>query len=144
MWIPCDESLLLEAFNATEREAVQRVRQQDESDAIPGICLGLAARIRAAVLAGGRAKLQGGEEMIPQALRNEATAILRLKVLVRYALAVTEDRRREAQEAEERLDAIARRSIPFLDEEQSDQADPPPTYHGKPQLWSTPPTGGIM
>lgn len=144
MWIACDRELLSEALNGKERAAVESARAKDDSDFVPGICAGLAARIRAAVLANGRSKLRGGKGDIPNALRNEATAILRLKVLIRYALAVTEERKAEAREAEARIDAIAKGELPFIDEEDSDQSAPPPTYHARPRRWDSPHRGGVM
>ena len=144
MWIPCDSSLLTEALNAKERAAVEAIRANEETDFLLGICAGIAARIRAAVLANGRAKLQGAAGFIPQALRNEAVAILRLKTLTRYALAVSEERKAEAREAEERLDAIAKGELPFLDEEAADQSAPAPTYKARPSRWNSPASGGIM
>lgn len=140
MWVELDESLIAEAFNNKEAEAIQHGRESALSDPVPGILAGLAARIRAAVLACGRVRLRGGEFSIPQALRNEATAILRLKLLVRFSLTVTEERKREAELAEQRLDAIAKGEMPLAE----DVVHHRPTYKGRPRRWDSPQKGGVM
>lgn len=139
-WVELDETLIAEAFNAKEEAAIQQGREGVPVDPVPGILAGLAARIRASVLACGRVRLRGGESSIPQALRNEATAILRLKLLVRFALAVTDERKREAEVAEERLDAIAKGEIPLAE----DVVHHKPTYKGRPHRWDSPQRGGLM
>lgn len=139
-WVELNETLISEAFNAKEAAAIQQGREGVPVDPVPGILAGLAARIRASVLACGRVRLRGGESSIPQALRGEATAILRLKLLVRFALAVTDERKREAEAAEERLDAIARGEYPLAEDVISTR----PTYHGRPHRWRSPWKGGLM
>lgn len=159
-WFPLNADLVNEALNPQEAAAVlQRRRAAAEGsgvasglpghaealaeavDPLPGICSGIAARIRAAVLGGGRSSLGGADETyIPNALRGEATAILRLKLLTRYALNVTEDRRREAEEAEKRLDAIQRGELPLADGAVVNR----PTYHNRPNRWKPSTAGGVM
>ena len=135
-WIPLDDTLVAEGLNAKEAAAVA-----DAAVDLQGICRGLAARIRSCVLAGGRAALGGDDDTyIPEALRGEAVAILRLKLLVRFALVVTEERKREAEQAEQRLDAIARGEYPLPE----DSVAASPTYHGRPQRWASPKHGGII
>ena len=137
-WIDLDERLLPEAFQ--DRECTDLLALRSSADPVPGICKGLAARIRAAVQANGRCELRGGESSIPQALRAEAVAILRVKILVRFNMSVSEDRRNEAQRAEERLDAIARGEMPFADG--TPQARP--AYYGRKRHRRQPMNGGIM
>ncbi len=139
-WFTLDEELIAEAFNEREAQQLQETRRSLPADPVPGICRGLAARMRNAVLAGGRARLQGAVTDIPLCLRNEATAILRVKLLTRFALSVTEERKREAEAAEQRLDAIAKGEYPLPD----DTVAAAPTYHGRPLRWKTPHGGGIM
>lgn len=139
-WGELDERLIAEAFNNKEAVAIQQGRDSASVDPVPGVLDGLAARIRAAVLACGRVRLRGGDRSIPQALRGEATAILRLKLLVRFALAVTDERKREAELAEQRLDAIARGELPLAE----DVVHHLPTYKGRPQRWQSPRRGGVM
>lgn len=139
-WFPLDDALIGEALNPKEEEAVLRLRGEAAADPVPGICRGLAARIRNCVLSGGRARLQGGETEIPMALRGEATAILRVKLLTRFALSITEERKREAEAAEQRLDGIARGEYPLPD----GTVAATPTYHGRPLRWQSPQGGGIM
>lgn len=139
-WTEITEALIAEAFNGKELEAVTMRRNAETADPVPGIIAGLAGRIRACVSAPGKVRLQGGSLSIPQALRNEATAILRLKLLTRYALSVTEERKREATDAEARLDAIAKGEIPLVDAIVTNE----PTYHGRPKRWQSPMLGGVM
>lgn len=140
-WVPLDETLIAEAFDKREAAAVLAGRTAAAADPVPGIMAGLAARIRAAVAACGRVRMRGRDETyIPLALRGEAVAILRLKLLVRFALVVTDERKREAETAEERLNAIARGEIPLAD----DVISARPTYHGRPHRWRSPWKGGLM
>ncbi len=137
-WVTLNEDLLHEAFQ--DKECTQLLSLREHGDPVPGLCEGLAARIRAAVLANGRSGLQGGTCDIPQALRGEAVAILRLKVLTRYNLNVSEDRRQEAREAESRLDAIARGEYPLA----TSTVASSPTYHSRRQRFGSPGTGGLL
>ena len=52
-----DDALLTEAFNEKEAASLLQTRRSLPADPVPGICAGLAARMRNAVLAGGRAHL---------------------------------------------------------------------------------------
>lgn len=137
-WIKLDASLIAEGLN--EKEAAHLLQLRSGTDPVPGICAGLAARIRAAVAAGGRCHLQGGADFIPAALRGEAVALLVVKLLVRYAINISDPRKAEAERAEERLDAIAKGELPFAD----DAVMAAPTYEGRPQRWCQPGMGGVM
>lgn len=138
-WIELDETLLAEAFQ--ERECAELLALRSSADPVPGICRGIAARIRAAVQANGRCVLDGSESSIPQALRSEAVALLRLKILIRYNLNVSDDRRQDAQKADERLDAIARGDMPFAGDSTPAAR---PAYYGRKRTRRQPPNGGIM
>lgn len=137
-WIAITPELINEGLTHTEATALLNARS--DADPVPGLCQGLAARIRQAVLAGGRTSLHGSQLDIPAALRLDAVAILRYKVLTRLALTISEDRRLEAQAAEARLDAIARGEVPLAD----DRVQQVPTYHGRPHRWTNPAAGGVM
>lgn len=139
-WSTLTEDALAEAFNAKEAEAVVRLRAEAAVDPVPAIIGAVAARVRSAVLSGGRCRLCGGDGDIPAALRGEAVAILRMRLLTRFALSVTEERKEEATRAEQRLDDIAKGVLPFA----ADTVAAAPTYHGRPQRWNTPPHGGLM
>lgn len=139
-WFTLDEELIAEAFNEREAEKLQETRHSLPADPVPGICAGLAARVRQSVLAGGRCRLQGTELEIPLCLRNEATALLRVKLLTRFALSITEERKREAEVAEQLLTAIAKGEYPLPD----DTVAAAPTYHGRPHRWCHPGMGGVM
>ncbi len=135
-----DDALLAEAFNEKEAASLLQTRRSLPADPVPGICAGLAARMRNAVLAGGRAHLPADALAVPMALRGEATAILRVKLLTRFALAITEERKREAEAAENRLDAIAKGEIPFVDATPAAR----PAYYGRKRHRRQPQNGGIM
>lgn len=137
-WIRLDASLIAEGLN--EKEAAHLLQLRSGADPVPGICAGLAARIRAAVAAGGRCHLQGGADSIPAALRGEAVALLVVKLLVRYAINISDPRKSEAEKAEGRLDAIAKGELPLTD----DGVAAAPTYTGRPQRWCHPGAGGVM
>lgn len=140
-WIRVDEALIAEGFNPVEQKAISQGRAIDPAaDPVPGVCSGVAGRVRAAVLACGRVRLAEDALLIPNALRGEATAILRVRLLTRFALAITEERKREAEAAEERLDAIARGEIPFAE----DVSFASPIFHGRRARWASPGAGGIM
>lgn len=141
-WVRVDEALIAEGFNPTEQKAISQGRAIGEAaDPVPGICSGVASRVRAAVLAGGRLAHMAPDALsIPNALRGEATAILRVRLLTRFALSITEERKREAEAAEARLDSIAKGEIPLAD----DAVQQTPTYHGRPHRWKNPEAGGIM
>ena len=54
-WIAVDETLVAEGFNPAEQEAVAQGRAIDPAaDPVPGICSGVAGRVRAALMACGR------------------------------------------------------------------------------------------
>jgi len=137
-WIKLDAGLIAEGLN--DAEAARLLQLRGGADPVPGICAGLAARIRAAVAAGGRCRLQGDESSIPAALRGEAVAIIVVKLLVRYAMNISEPRKLEAERAEERLDAIAKGELPLTD----DGIAAAPSYASRPQRWSQPAGGGVM
>lgn len=141
-WIALGPDALVDALNPAEMEALAPYRGADAQDPVPGIARGIAARIRSAVAAGGRLGVPGGmgESSIPLALYNEACAILRLKLLVRYALAVTAERKAEADAAEARIDAVAKGEIPLA----GGPVATAPTYHARPKRWGFSQTGGIM
>lgn len=139
-WFTLGEELLTEAFNETEAAKLLPMRRSLPADPVPGICAGVAARVRAAVVAGGRCRVPEDAAAVPMALRGEATSLLRVKLLTRFALSITEERRREAEAAEARLDAIAKGEIPFADGHVAAR----PTYAGRPLRWQSPQSGGIM
>ena len=139
-WFTLDDALIAEAFNEKEAASLLQTRHLLPADPVPGVCQGLAARIRNCVLAGGRARLPEDAAAVPMALRSEATAILRVKLLTRFALSITEERKREAEAAEQRLDEIARGEYPLPD----DRVSATPSYHGRPLRWKSPQGGGIM
>lgn len=145
-WIQLGPAALVDTLNPAELEALAPYRGAEAQDPVPGIARGIAARIRSAVAAGGRLPLPdsagdpAADCRIPAALYNEACAILRLKLLLRYALAVTQERKAEADAAEQRIDAVAKGEIPLA----SGPVATAPTYHARPPRWGFSRQGGIL
>lgn len=139
-WIALGPAALVDALNPTETDALAPYRGAEAQDPVPGIARGITARIRSAVAAGGRLACPPQEDLIPAALYNEACAILRLKLLVRYALAVTAERKAEADAAEARIDAVAKGEIPLA----GGPVATAPTYHARPKNWGFSQSGGIL
>ncbi len=137
-WFTLNEELLHEAFQ--DKECADLLALRAHADPVPGICKGLAARIRQAILANGRGGVQGEETDIPMALRPVAVALLRVAVLTRYNLSISEDRRTSAREAEERLRGIEKGEIPFATSAVATR----PTYHSRPQRWGRSGSGGML
>lgn len=141
-WIALGADALNDALNPTELAALSPVRGKEAQDPVPGIARGITARIRSAVAAGGRTCPPAGtdESYIPAALYNEACAILRLKLLLRYALTVTPERKAEAEAAEARIDAVAKGEIPLA----GGPVASAPTYEARRKNWGFTHHGGIM
>ncbi len=137
-WIEINEDLLHEAIQ--EKECEELLKKRSHADPLPGIYAGLAASIRSAILANGRGRLQGSKLAIPQSLRGEAVALLRLQVLLRYNLTISEDRREAARSAEAKLSAIARGEQPFASSAVATRS----TYHSRRQRFGQPGTGGLL
>ena len=95
MWTPLTETILNQVLNAGELASVTRDRAQVQPDPIPGILAETAATIRSRIASGGRTRLQGSPDCIPAELMAEAGAIVRYRVLVRFALAMTDERKAE-------------------------------------------------
>ncbi len=142
MWEPLTEDVLNQVLNAGELASVTRDRAQVQPDPIPGILAETAATIRSRIASGGRTKLQGGPDCIPGELMAEAGAIVRYRVLVRFALAMTEERVGEWKHANEVLRELSSGSYVIADD--ASGKTPSPHYSGRPPRWGMSRHGGVM
>ncbi|WP_343015277.1 hypothetical protein, partial [Akkermansia muciniphila] len=109
---------------------------------IPGILAETAATIRSRIASGGRTRLQGSPDCIPAELMAEAGAIVRYRVLVRFALAMTDERKAEWQHANDVLKELSSGSYVITDD--ASDKTPSPHYSGRPIRWGMSRHGGVM
>lgn len=139
-WVTVDAALAEEGLSAAELAAVSNCGA-DWQAALQGVCMGLAARVRNACMASGRVQaLDPRPVAVPAALRAEVVDVLRYRLLLRFALRVTDERKEAATAAEARLDALARGEYPLVDS----PAAAAPTYHGRPHRFQSPQRGGLL
>lgn len=111
-WLTLTPADLSSVFNAQELAACTK------GEYIPFVQDTLAditAMVREAVAANRANRLAPGDS-IPRSLRPAALDLAALRLLKRFALAVTEERKHAAELAEERLDKVRKAEIPVLDE----------------------------
>ena len=142
MWTPLSETILNQVLNAGELASVTRDRAQVQPDPIPGILAETAATIRSRIASGGRTRLQGSPDCIPAELMAEAGAIVRYRVLVRFALAMTDERKAEWQHANDVLKELSSGSYVITDD--ASDKTPSPHYSGRPIRWGMSRHGGVM
>lgn len=142
MWEPLTEDVLNQVLNAGELATVTRDRAQVQPDPIPGILAETTATIRSRIASGGRTKLQGGADCIPAELMAEAGAIVRYRVLVRFALAMTEERIADWKHANEVLRELSSGS--YVIAEDASGKTPSPHYTGRRSRWGMSRRGGVM
>ena len=131
MWNPLTEDVLNQVLNAGELASVTRDRAQVQPDPIPGILAETAATIRSRIASGCRTRLQGSPDCIPAELMAEAGAIVRYRVLVRFALAMTDV-----------LKELSSGSYVITDD--ASDKTPSPHYSGRPIRWGMSRHGGVM
>lgn len=120
-WVPLTVADLSSVFNAEELAAVSK------GEALPFVqdTLGdITAIVREAVAANKANRLSADCALIPRSLRPAALDIAAVRLLKRFALAVTDERKAAADAAYQRLDAVRKAECPVLDE--SGQIPPAP------------------
>lgn len=142
MWVELTESILTEALQGAELQAVTAKRGAETVDSVPGILAGVAAKIRGRIRSGGRTQVQDGELAIPDALWTEATDLVRYQVLLRYALPITESRKIAWQAALKTLDDISSGAYVLTDD--GAPKAPGPVWYGRPRRWGPATRRGIM
>lgn len=142
MWKDLNDEVLAAGLNARELISVTRDRENMTPDPIPGIIGETAAVIRSRISSGGRTRLQGSSYSIPEELMAVAGALVRYRVLTRFALNVTEDRQAEWKHANEVLRELSSGSY-VITEDATDKT-PGPHYSGRPPRWGMKRHGGVM
>ena len=112
-WVPLTLADLSAVFNADELSACT----QGEFTPYVEETLGdIVAIVREAVAANQANQLSADQELIPRSLRPAALDIAAVRLLKRFALTVTEERKSAAAAAEQRLEAVRRAESPVLNE----------------------------
>ena len=93
------------------------VCKPENADQLADDMLDMTCRIREAIAANRANSLSANKLLIPRTLRAAAMSILRVQWLTRFALNVSDDRRRAAEEAEALLKKVAAAQMPVIDEE---------------------------
>lgn len=122
MWSPLTQDDALALFSASERDIVAA-----DSELVSSICGDITARIREACLANS-ANILG--EGVPRSYRQDALALVRRALLLRYDLPISDDRRAAADKAEERIAALADKKLKVM----TDQGLLPSVPTNRPQI----------
>lgn len=112
-WLPLTAQDLATVFNAAELGELTR---PENMPYVVDTLEDITAMVREAV-ATNRANRLGSDPLsIPRSLRPAALDIAALRLLKRFALAVTDERKAAAAAAEQRLEAVRKAEAPVLDE----------------------------
>lgn len=143
MWEAITESILPDILNESELAVITGKRTQQSQDPVPGILSGVVAEFRARMASGGRTRLQGEDNYLPQELYGHACALIRYRLLTRFALSVSDARQAEWEEANRVLRDLS--SGAYVIAGQPDAAPTPsPRYSGRPARWGMSRRGGVM
>lgn len=142
MWQKLTDEVLTEALNSHELSVLTAKRKGEQTDPVPGILAGVAARIRGCIRAGGRVRLHVGEDFIPSALWTIATDIVRYQVLLRFALGMTDERKLAYQEALKTLEDVATGRFVLADD--STPKSPSPAWQGRKRRFGPSAKKGII
>lgn len=111
-WVPLTFADLSAVFNADELSACTK---GEFMPFVQETLCDITAIVREAVAANKANRLPGGNT-IPRSLRPAALDIAAVRLLKRFALSVTEERKAAADAAYQRLDAVRKAEFPVLDE----------------------------
>ncbi len=143
MWVELNDSILAEAFNGSELAKVTQRRGVEAVDPMPSLLEGVASLIRGRIRSGGRTQPQGEATFIPQELWSVATDIVRYRVLLRFALDISEPRKLAWQQAQKTLEDISSGAYVLADEGEGKL--PAPHIVSRPAYWGPrAKRGGIM
>lgn len=123
-WVPLTQDCLGQVFNDSELATLKAKATDAALEAELG---DMVAAVRQAVAQNRGNRLSADQGLIPRSLRAPALDILALRLLKRYALKATEERRTQAERAQDLLKAIAEGKELVLDEEGNLPADPAAT-----------------
>ena len=142
MWKKLTDEVITEALNGAELATLTTKRRGENTDAVPGILAGVAARIRGCIRAGGRSPLRGDDHTIPTALWMAATDIVRYQVLLRYAISISEPRKLAYEQALKLLDDVAAGRFVLADE--GTPKTPAPAWQGRKRRFGPSAKKGII
>lgn len=112
-WVTLSARDLSDVFNGAELDAVTRGEYLPfVEDALADVT----AQVREAVATNKANRLAAAADSIPRSLRPAALDIVALRLLKRFALSVTEERKKAAEDAAAVLEAVRRAERPVLTE----------------------------
>ena len=103
-WVPLTQECLAQVFNETE---LATLRARAPMAALEAELGDMVAVVRQAVAQNRGNRLPADMSLIPRSLRGAALDILALRLLKRYALKATDERRTQAERAQDLLKALA-------------------------------------
>lgn len=133
MWQPLTEDIIAEGLNPSEQASITVGRASCPQDPVAGILAGVAATIRSRIASGGRTRLRGSEMDIPIELMPVASALVRHQLLLRFALAVGDDRRAAFDDANKTLRELSAGQYVITDDVTN--PTPKPFYTRRPSRW---------
>lgn len=142
MWSPLTEEILPACLDPSELESVTALRAQCMQDPVAQVLLGVSTELRTRIASGGRTRLQGGPADIPDALMPAATALVRYRLLTRFALEVSDARKAEWDQANQTLRELSSGAYVITDDRTA--PIPAPRYAGRPIRWGPRSRKGIM
>lgn len=111
-WVTLSAADLSDVFNADELDAVTRGEYLPYAE---NALADVTAQVREAVATNRANRLDPAADTIPRSLRAAALDIVALRLLKRFALSVTDERKKAADDAAAVLDAVRRAERPVLD-----------------------------
>lgn len=120
-WIPLTQDCLAQVFNEAE---LATLKAKAPAAALEAELGDMVAAVRQAVAQNRGNRLPADAALIPRSLRGPALDILALRLLKRYALKATDERRTQAERAQDLLKALAEGKELVLDEAGLLPADP--------------------
>jgi len=112
-WLPLTADDLACVFSAQE---MAQLTAQDRLPYVEETLADITAMVREAAAANKANRLPADPLCIPRTLRPAALDIAALRLLKRFALSVTEERKAAAAAGEARLEAVRKAEAPLLDE----------------------------
>lgn len=140
MWQELTDAILADAFQPAELASI--TGGEPDTAAVTSVLSGVAALIRGRIRSNGRMALQGSETAIPAEMKMVATDIVRYQILLRYDMAVSDDRRKAYEQAMQTLEDIAKGEVVLADA--ATPAQPAPIWNGHPQQWGAMKKHGVM
>lgn len=140
-WTPITVDDLAQVFDARELETLQDAAHEA---CVSDILADAVAVVREAIANNPSNTLDADTTTIPRTLRGTALDLIAIRLLKRFALVVTDERRQAADQAQAKLDAIARAefrvispdgTIPVPDYMRPEIVAPSPAYGNDGGTW---------